>query len=174
MSEESTPTPLPKKRVKLPVLVFLLVVLAGSGFFGMKMKSGASRAVVRASRDAPEPLGEFLLNLNSSTNVYLRAEISLRFREGFKKEALAASKDAIKDAITTILRGKTPQEIRADQTASLKRQLASAINAILILNGSPDDRAAFEGDGPTANAKEGWDSASGPVLNVYFTSFATQ
>ncbi|HVT14121.1 MAG TPA: flagellar basal body-associated FliL family protein [Fimbriimonadaceae bacterium] len=194
--------PTAKKKGKLPVIIVLVALIAGGGFFGMKMKSGGGgpkKVVIKAAPEAIALDKEFLVNLSNGANTYLRAEIAFEVRDGFKKEDLDANMPAIRDAINQIFRSKSLQEVSASQTANLQKEIAEAVNAILIGHMKDEDKKAqadFEKAAKDAQSAEkpkddgkkddaSKDDASkddaetficpaGPVLNVYFTSFTTQ
>src|SRR5437016_4598769 len=88
-----------KKKSKLPVIVMLAVLIGGGGFFGLKSKSrGPKKTEVKAGTVVALDK-EFLVNLAGGPNVYLRAEIALELRDGFKKEDLDADMPAIRDCL---------------------------------------------------------------------------
>lgn len=194
MSEEAKVSPdakVKKKKGKLPVILVLVLLLAGGGFF-MKSKGAPKKVAIKAG--TIEALDkEFLINLASGPNTYLRAEIAFRLRDGFTKEKLDESMPAIRDCINDIFRSKSLQEVGSDQTLELRKEIASSVNEILVDEMKPEEKkaqaelekAAAE---PKTEAKKPidpkaakeladrteWVSAAGPVLNVYFTSFTTQ
>ncbi|MBV6457363.1 MAG: hypothetical protein HONBIEJF_00471 [Fimbriimonadaceae bacterium] len=198
MSEAATPAtdaPKKKKKGKLPVILLLAVVLGTGGFFGMKMRGGGPQKEPEIKLGEIVPLEEFLLNLRDG-RTYLRTEIALHFKEGFKKEGFDKSLPAVRDGVISVL---TSQSLGVVSTMEgkekLKAELATTINGILeSLEPKPEvkkehgkDKKETEGgkDKETADkAKDDaaskepkhpdWQSQTGPVLKVYFTSFATQ
>lgn len=185
-----------KKKGKLPVIIALVALLGGGGFFVMKSK-GAKKG------KPPVKLGpisdikdEFLVNLRDSSGNYLRVAVSLQFADGTKAEEVEKSMPAIQDAINMRLRAKSLSDVRTlDGTRELKREIAADINAVLDDGTKKDDAAKTpdkpeegktEGDKKDDGKKddapkdsgdpipEGWDSAKGPVLKVLFRSFAWQ
>lgn len=189
-----------KKGGKLPILIALVSVLAGGGFFMMKAKGGGHEPPP-PKLGTIEPLEEFLVNLKEG-NVYLRAEIALHLDKAFTKEKLDKSLPAVEDAIVNLLGARSSSEIRTlDGKAKLKRDLAEAINKVLVAAEKAENPEAAEEEPATkkpekktrADKKDAkapsvpkkdppppkilhpeWDSETGPVLKVYFTSFATQ
>ena len=193
MSEEAKEAPAGKKKGKLPVIIRLLALVGGGGFFGMKMKGGGPKKVeIKAAAETVPFDKEFLVNLNSQGgNTYLRAELSLELREGYPKESLDPSMPAIKDTVIKILRSQRLQDVSADKTDDLQHTIAVAINKILVEHMKPEEKTAQDGfekeaaseakstpkaDGGSSDgdAKESFTCPAGPVLNVYFTSFTTQ
>jgi flagellar protein FliL len=190
MSEEVKEAPeTKKKKGKLPVILALLLVLGGGGFFVMKGKGGPPKVVVKAGT-AEQIKDEFLINLAGGPGIYLRAEVALQLRDGVKKEGLEEHMPAIRDAINQILRSKTLQQVGASQTEKLRKELATAINEILIGHMTPEEKKAqteFEkatSEEPAhekdkknkkeEEKEEEWACPAGPVLTVFFTSFTTQ
>lgn len=196
--KEATEEVKKKKGGKLPIVIALVAVLAGGGFFMMKAKGGAHEPPP-LKLGAIEPLKEFLVNLKEG-NVYLRTEIALHLKDGFKKEDLDKSLPAIEDAVVTLLGARGSAEIRTlDGKAKLKQDLAAAINKVLeaaekaahpeeeahdasaeekgqdkAAQDKKDAKDAKKDAEPSEPQHPDWDSQTGPVLKVYFTSFATQ
>lgn len=164
-----------KKKGKLPVLLALVLVLGGGGFFVMKSKGNPAKVEVKLGE--VEQLEEFLVNLRGQ-GTYLRAEIALQLKEGFSKEELVKNVAAVRDAILTDLSAKSLYEVStAAGKAKLKREIAESVNAVLK---QLEEKKNPKKDKPEpANAKPKianpeWESQEGPVLRVYFSSFATQ
>lgn len=179
----------------MPVILALVLVLGGGGFFMMKGKGAPPKVEVKAGivQDLEK---EFLVNLAGGPNVYLRAEIALELREGYTKEALEEQMPAIRDCINQILRSKSLQQVGATSTQSLRTEIAKSINKILISHMKEEEKKkqeefekavedsekkSDEGDKHEKEKKaeekkdeEDWVCPAGPVLNVYFTAFTTQ
>lgn len=195
MSEAATPaTDAPKKKKgKLPVILILALVLGTGGFFGMKMRGGGPPKEPEIKLGEIVPLEEFLLNLRDG-RTYLRTEIALHVKEGFKKEELDKSLPAVRDGVISVL---TSQSIGGVSTMEgkekLKVELATAINGILESLAPPPEKKEDHGKDKKESHDKGekgekdkdepesketkhpdWHSQEGPVLKVYFTSFATQ
>ena len=192
MSEKAEEPKAKKKGGKLPIIIALVLVLAGGGFFFMKSKSGKKEAPA-IKLGLIEPLkDEFLVNL-ADGDVYLRANISLHFAEGFKAEEFAKNLDAVRDAFNTKLSSKYlrelasvsgKQKLKAEMAASANKILASAVphadekkpdkaEAEPKVEGHEGEKGEKPGEKDKAK-HEDWDSQTGPVLKVYFTTFATQ
>ncbi|MBS1716383.1 MAG: flagellar basal body-associated FliL family protein [Armatimonadetes bacterium] len=187
-----------KKGGKLPLIIILALVLAGGGFFAMKSKAPKPKPKVEAG--TIEPVGEFLVNLAGGGQVYCRTEIAVLLKKGVEKKELEENMPAIKDAIITVLRSTTSNDIRDSAgTALLKQDLCEAVNKVLEANAkkpdkpeasdsklSDDPKKADKKDAAEEPAKDAkgkhvlkkheheWDSDEGPILKIYFTSFATQ
>ncbi len=176
----------PKKKGKLPIILIVVVVLAAGGFF--KMKGGGKKEAPAVKLGETESLGEFLLNLNGSEDgeTYLRAEISMQMKEGVKKEEFEKDLPAIKDTVLQILRTKTAAELSARNMPILKFEIAAKVNKLLNEASEKSDGAdegkkkkkkkdeEEESADPEEREHPDWDSDEGPVLKVFFTSFATQ
>lgn len=187
-----------KKKGKLPVIAMLVVLIAGGGFFGMKMKGGGApkKPEVKSGEIAPIDK-EFLINLRGQ-NQYLRVEIALELREGYKKEELDANMQSVRDTIIQIFRSKTLAEVSSDHTEGLKKEIAESINDILISHmkdeekktqedidkslkpakseegKSKKDEKSKDSEDSSDEPKNDWVCPGGPVLNVQFTNFTTQ
>ena len=187
--------PTAKKKGKLPVIIAVVLVLAGGGFF-MKSKGGPPKVEIKPGISL-EIEKEFLVNLANGPNTYLRAEVALKMREGYTKEGLDESMPAIRDCINQILRSKSLQQVGSNATPALQKEIAVAINKILIGEMKDDDKkkqkefekAVLEEAKHESEAKgkdkhkeeeskdgkeEEWLCPAGPVLTVYFNSFTTQ
>lgn len=176
----------PKKRKgKLPILIALVVIFAGGGFFGMKMRGG-SAAKPEIKLGAIEPLQEFLVNL-AGTSSYIKVEIALHLREGFKKEELDKNLPAVRDAVVMRLSSRSLKDVNSFAGKErLKRELALDINSVLeSLSAKPEHQSEEKDAKKDKNPEEkkeaaskpknpDWVSEEGPVLKIYFTSFATQ
>jgi len=164
----------PKKKGKLPVIIALVAVLAGGGFFMVKSK-GAKKAKPAVKLGPISDIKEeFLVNLKDAGGNYLRVAVSLQFADGVKAEEVEKSMPAMQDLINLRLRSKSLGEIRSlEGTKLLKRQIAADINSVLSESEKKDGE-----EKPPEKAEEkipdGWDSAKGPVLKVLFRSFAWQ
>lgn len=158
----------PGKSSKMLVLIMLAVVLAGGGFFGMKIMGAAK------GKEAPKPkvgevleLQEFLVNLKDKT--WLKVSLALGIAEGAELHAAggghgegAATDDPkMRDIIIQVLTSKQLDDIVSPEG---KEQLKADILA--KLNGSYGEHQGEHGKG------EG--GASGPFLEVYFTAFSYQ
>ncbi len=163
-----------KKGNALPLIVALVLFVAGGGFFMMKSKGGdAPKKHEAPSLGTIEPVKEILVNLAGGGS-YLKAEISLHMVKDFKKEDLDKNMPAVSDAIILCLKSKRLADIQnAGQLSALKREIAGNVNAILTADSKEKDSKDAR-DAIPQKIPDGYDSADGPVLKVYFTSFATQ
>lgn len=178
--EKATEVAAPKKKGKLPLILALVVLLGGGGFF-MKMKGGPP-VKEEITLGTIEPLEEFLVDLNNR-QVYLRVEIALHLKKGFEKKSFDENLMPIRDAIILRLRSKNPSELSSTGgLVRLKHQIAADINRSLEklvhkdekAKDSKDKDAKDKDDKPKEREHPDWDSDEGPVLKVYFKSFATQ
>lgn len=191
MSETVEETPKKKGGPKLPILLALVILLAGGGYFAFKLKSsGKSAEKPKVELGEVVALDEFLVNLNSGT-AYLRAEISLQLRKGYEKAEFDKNLAAVRDAIVMELSSRQMTEVTTTEgKIALKRQLAESINAVLAISEPAKNEKPEAGKGPKGKkpaedlaptpSKPGeptnpdWDSDEGPVLRVFFTGFTTQ
>jgi flagellar basal body-associated protein FliL len=198
MSEAAAPVEGAKKKSKLPIIIALVAVLGGGGFFMMKGKGAKKEKPAVKLGPISDIKDEFLVNLRDNNGVYLRATVSLQFADGTKAEEVEKSMPAIEDLINARLRTKSVAEIKTlEGTQTLKREIATDVNAILSEDKSKDKEAdksdksdssdkSDKSDKSDEKSKdsekgkkeskvpEGWDSAEGPVLKVLFRSFAWQ
>lgn len=184
-TEEAAPK---KKGGKMIIIVVLVLLLGGGGFFMMKRGGGGPPKPPEAELGTIEPVAEFLVNL-ADGRTYLKAEIAVHLDKNFKKEELAGNMPAVKDAIVARLRSLTPDKLRSESGMRLvRRGLAADLNKVLQ-SLHKDEKAAPKAKEPGEKAGKGkeakpdpkakpkhpdWDSQEGPVLKVYFPSFATQ
>lgn len=187
MSEAAKEEAPKKKKGKLPMIIALVAILGGGGFFVMKGKGKKhEKPVIKLG--VIEPIPEFLVNL-AGGQTFLRTEVALQFAEGFKKEELDKNMPAIRDAILSELTTRSQSELKSlAGKRKLKIRIAEAVNALF-----PGEDAHGEAT-PSEDAKDSkdtkkkdekkedkpkdenpeWDSQTGPCLKVYFTSFAMQ
>lgn len=180
-----------KKKGKLPVIVMLAVLLGAGGFFGVKMRQPKVEKEPEVKLGEVMALKEFLVNLTDGGK-YLRTEIQLHLKEGAEIKAGGEGEGGggpetgiIQDAVIRVLTSKSSEEIQSSAGKDkLKREIAEAVNKALEeyeqskKGGKPEGEAKGEKDAKpgaeTARKHPTWASDTGPVLKVYFTSFATQ
>ena len=175
MDEQQPAPPEPaKKKGKLPVIAVLALVLASGGFFATKMRGGPAKKPVIELGTTAEIKDEFLVPLMGESS-YLRANISLRLAKGANDKLVEEEIGAIRDAIIMTIKSKWLKEIQTiEQIKELKAQIAEAVNKVIEESepkGSKKEPAKAKVGSP---ANPDWDSQTGPVLKVYFTTFATQ
>lgn len=204
MSEEAAIAEAPvKKKSKLPIILVLVLVLGGGGFFAMKMRGGKPKVEIKLGKEKPAELKEFLVNLRDQ-GVYCRAEIAIGLAEGAKATIVEEHEAAVRDAINMRISSKRLAEVNTiEGLRQLKRDIAADLNKILAEpkeekkpaedanadDAKADDTAdkkdgktapkkaepkADEPEAPAAPKHPDWDSDTGPVLKIYFSSFATQ
>ena len=180
-----------KKKGKLPIILALVLVLGGGGYFMMKGKSKpAEKPKIEISEEIAE-IPEILVNLRSE-NSYARMSLGLQFVKGFDTHHMDAIKPAIRDSIIMVVSSKTLGDLSTPESKlELKEEIAAAINASLHA-AHPDPKAESKPD-KAAKPKDGhegddhgksvprakrahpeWDSDEGPVLKVFFSDFVTQ
>lgn len=186
MAEEHAPGGT-KKPSKLLVIILLAVVLGGGGFFGFKIVS-ARGAVFKAPKvGSTVQLEEFLVNL-ADGKTFLKAGIALGIAEGMalghggggqgKKEG---EPPEVRDAIIMILTSKQPADLATTEgKEQLKHEIIKRLNEMFYRksHGKKTEENPVSTDKPTEGPEQGTHSEEepnrGPVLEVYFTSFATQ
>lgn len=189
-----------KKKSKLPIILVLVLLVGGGGFFVMKMRGGRAKVEIKLSKEKPAELKEFLVNLQDP-GVYCRTEIALGLADTAKPTLIDEHEDAVRDAINLRLCSKHLKDVSTPGgLEELKREIATDLNKVLAEpkddkkpdDANPDEPAKPEGavpgkkatkPGDSADASDQaavapqhpeWDSDTGPVLKVYFSSFATQ
>lgn len=186
MSEAAAPEA-PKKKGKLPIILALALVLGGGGFFMMKGKGEKKEehkpTLVLAEKETE--MEEFLTN-TGNPSVYVKAKLSVRLTKEYTDEKFNNNVGDVRDAVLGVLNSTQPADITdASKRSELKHRLAEAMNTALEgpLEGGGehgehgDDapkRKGKETEKPTEEASADWDSSTGPVLQVRFSSLATQ
>jgi flagellar FliL protein len=186
MSEEAAAEkPAKKKGGKLPIIIALVLVLGGGGFFMTKGKSGKKeKPAVKLGEIQTMP--EFLVNLKDGEH-YLRTEVALQTKEGLEKEKFDKMLPTVRDAILGVLTSKSLEDVRTlEGKDKMKKEIAKAVNEAIEDPEEKDDSSdkdkGDKSDGESKKKKKeikidihtDWDSQTGPVLKVFFTSFATQ
>lgn len=181
-----------KKGGKLPVIIAVAVVLAGGGFFMMKGK-GKEDKPKKVELGEPVVLKEILVNL-ADGETYLKTEIGLQCDKTFDAKELEKDAPIVNNAIILILKSKKPSELKdLNGLRKLQREIAAKVNAALpkkegedskdskdSKDDSKDDKKSKKSsDADSKNSKDDapeseFDSDTGPVRKVYFSSFATQ
>lgn len=186
-----------KKSPKLLVIILLAIVLGGGGFFGMRIM-GAKKAQPKAPKvGAVVQLDEFLVNL-ADQKTFLKCQLALGFQEGYEFHGAGAHAEGetppemirLRDAIISVLTSKKPKDVATPAGKDrLKAELIEAINRVLGAHDHEED--ASDAKSGSAQPKETGKHAdkttdspdqksgekaepTGPVLEVYFTSFVTQ
>jgi flagellar basal body-associated protein FliL len=182
-----------KKLGKLPIVIVLTLVLGAGGFFGMKARDGGgSQEKPPAALGEIQQLEEFLVNL-SDPNAYVRTDIAFHMVKDYDIAKLGFYMAPIRDAINLKLKATTLAQVsKPEGMMRLKREMAETVNRVLLeaeaneaagkgkAKPKEEEKSSEPGDdGKRAETEpkkipEGWDSAEGPVLKIYFVSFATQ
>ena len=180
-----------KKGGKLPIIIALVAVLGGGGFFMTKGKKDAKKepeiALGKVEVLLPD---EFIVNM-ADGQTYIRAKVALLPKEGFVAEDLKAHDAQLSDIVIRILKSTSPRDVVTDlQITKLKRKIATEINKALheYSHEEPSkkettkkkkkkltpEEEAEEAAAAEEEIPEGWDSAEGPILKVFFKTLATQ
>ncbi|MEX2242271.1 MAG: flagellar basal body-associated FliL family protein [Fimbriimonadaceae bacterium] len=169
------------KKGKLPVIIVLVAVLGGGGFFGLKMASGGKTEKAAQLKLGDNThvlsLGEYMVNTTDG-KTFLKASVMVHLAEGTHLFSEAgghgegAGVEAMApyvDAIRAILANQTYTDLqRSDNVGRLKKEIAGAVNE-LYRKRNPGHKPA---KAPTTDAdNESWQSHEGPVLVVYLTEF---
>lgn len=203
MSEEVKDEAPKKKGGKMPIILALVLMLGGGGFFMMKKGGKPVKPEIKLGKEEILLPDEFIVNMLDG-HTYVRAKIGLRGTEKFKAEEALSHNAEISDVINSILKTTRPDEIITEaQVKKLKIRVAAALNKIFIdaepkkpgegkSDAKKDSKSAEEstnaeggsntekkGDdkkskGAEPKIPDGWDSAEGPILKVFFKALATQ
>jgi len=181
MAEEVVEVAPKKGGNKMMIIIVAVLMLITGGFFGLKMSHAGGKA---AGPPLPElgvdaehilEVHEFLVNLAGSNDggKYLRTDISVQTAKSFKKDDLTLYLPAVEDAINAVLSKYSTEEIKQlGFKDKLKKEIAQAANEALV-KANPPSKDEKKSDQPLPHHPE-WDSDSGPILRVYYTSFAFQ
>ena len=154
MSDAAKPAAPAKEKKPLnlmPIMMAVMLVLVLA--IGAKVFLGGAKASAKQVKKVEEvgvsmPLEEFLVNLNGSTDHYLKTTIALGLKKGLAEEQVKEHVPAIRDAILSVLQTKTSKELS-----------------------SPKEREALKDE---LKEKVNTEVSTSPVVKVYFTAFATQ
>ncbi|HDP69623.1 MAG TPA: hypothetical protein ENN38_02300 [Actinobacteria bacterium] len=143
-------------KFKVPILIILVVGLAVGTAFGVMKFMGKSSAPENEKKEEVEldvgamvSMGSFTVNLAGSDS-YLQLEVSIELEKDNKplKDEVKTRKTQIKDAMLTILRSKTPDQVRtAEGEEQLKKEIKNGVDSLLTC---------------------------GKIKGVYFTTFIMQ
>ncbi len=180
----------PKKKGKLPMILVVALVLGGGGFFmlgGKKEKKAEPELALGEIIPFEE---KFLVNLRDQ-DTYLQASIAVHLDKHFKKEAFEKNLAAVQSAVVLRLSTLSKADAASEEgKLALKRLLALDMNR--ALEALAEDHGEEKKDDKKKKKKDEheeeeltdvpaderefpqFDSESGPVLKVYFTSFAMQ
>ncbi len=173
----------PGGKGKLLVIVLLAIALGGGGFFGMKVLRGGKHGPVKLKVGKVVTLKEFLVNLTGSKPVWLKTEIALGIAEGMElghgggHEGGGEDPPEVRDAINMLLMSKSAKDLATvEGKEQLKREIIQTLNKLLSKeHGSPAENLQTADNGTHSPDKESeGETNSGPVLEVYFISFAMQ
>jgi len=165
-----------KKKSKLPMLLVLVLVLGGGGFFA-KTKMAHKKEPPKAPKvGSTIELDEFLVNLAHGSS-FLKCKVALGLVEGKDAKSLEEKMPALKDGIVMMLSSKSEAELRdTEGKVALKTAIKDTLNGILRekSEGAEANNAHREPNknGATSGDAQAPKQTDGPVLEVYFTAFA--
>lgn len=177
-----------KKKGKMPMMIALVVMLVAGGFFGMKMGSGGKKVEPKTELGEVVSLGEFLVNL-SDGRTFLKTDISVHVAKnghldeskgGGEHGAKVEAPAAVRDAVVAVLSSQSLDSVNSPEgKLALKKAIAKAINAVAPHEKEEGEKSEKKHKKKGDDEEEeiidpSWDSQTGPVLKVYFTTFATQ
>lgn len=191
-----------KKGGKLPIILALVLVLGGGGFFMMKGKGKEKKKEpeIKLGKVELEMKDEFTVNLADGTT-YARFKVGFLPKDGFKAEEFEHHSGEVADAIIAVIKTTDQKETLTEtHLKAIKKRIAAKLNKIFVEEKHDEEPAEDEKDKKKkkkgedeedSHAKkkksshdeepaeedeipEGWDSAKGPILKVFFKAFATQ
>lgn len=173
------------KPPKMPVLIMLAIVLAGGGFFGMKIM-GATKGKEPEKPKVGEvlELQEFLVNLKDKT--WLKVSLALGIAEGAELHAgggghgkgAATDDPKMRDIIIQVLTSKQLDDIVSPEgKEKLKKDILARLNEAYGEHEEESHKTEEQEEqkpADQATKSEGAHSPNGPFLEVYFTAFSYQ
>src|SRR5436190_19515418 len=98
----------------MPIMMGLMLVLVLA--IGAKVFLGGSKAGAKEAKKVEEvgislPLEEFLVNLNGTSDHYLKTTMALGLKKGLTEEQVKEHIPAMRDAILTVLQTKSMKEL---------------------------------------------------------------
>lgn len=190
MSAKPTTEEAPKKKGKMPLVLIVALVIGGGGFFAMKGKGKKhEEPEIKLGHVVALPK-EILVNLREQ-ETYLRVEVSLQLLEKVDEKKFEEYIPAVQNAFIMRLSGLEAKDIATpEDKQALKRVLCKDANDAIKLMGwkAPGTEGEEESDKEKDKKKKKkaeedtsgeveypeFDSDTGPILKIYFTSFATQ
>ncbi len=192
-----------KKGGKLPIILALVLVLGGGGFFMMKGKGKKEKKEpeIKLAKAEIEMKDEFTVNLADGMT-YARFRVSFLPKDGFQAATFDAHAGEVADAVIGVIKTTKKEEtITETHMKAIKKRIAAKLNQIFKeekheeeeeedsgkkkkkKKGHEDeeedtshkkDKHAEDEEEEEEEIPEGWDSAKGPILKVFFKAFATQ
>jgi flagellar basal body-associated protein FliL len=191
-----------KKGGKLPIILALVLVLGGGGFFMMKGKGKVKKKEpeIKLAKAEIEMKDEFTVNLADGLT-YARFKVGFLPKEGFAAASFDAHAAEVADAVISVIKTtKKDDTLTEAHLKVIKKRIAAKLNKIFAdtehkeEEEEPDEKdkkkkkkSDEEEDTHSKKKKsldeepaeeeeipEGWDSAKGPILKVFFKAFATQ
>lgn len=151
MSEKASAGGAKKGGKNMIVVIVLVIGLAGGVFAGKTFFGGKEKTPEKPKVGHSLSLGEFVVNLNDSH--FLKTEIALGMKEGIQAEKLKEETAPLRDIVIMTLSGKERNELNSiEGKEGAKEKIKSQVNKILKEKTKEEES----------------------VLEVYFTSFATQ
>ncbi|MEI7577018.1 MAG: flagellar basal body-associated FliL family protein [Armatimonadota bacterium] len=191
-----------KKGGKLPIILALVLVLGGGGFFMMKGKGKEKKKEpeIKLAHAELEMKDEFTINLADGMT-YARCKVAFLPKEGFQAATFDAHAGEVADAVITVIKSTKKEETLTEaHLTAMKMKIAAKLNKIFHeekpeeeeesdkdtkkkKKKSDEDAGASHGKKKSSHDEEpveeeeipeGWHSAKGPILKVFFKAFATQ
>ena len=191
-----------KKGGKLPIILALVLVLGGGGFFMMKGKGKEKKKEpeIKLAHAEIEMKDEFTVNLADGLT-YARFKVGFLPKEGFTAATFDAHAGEVADAVISVIKTtKKDDTLTEAHLKAIKKRIAAKLNKIFADTEHKEEEESDETDKKKKKKSEdeedthskkkkshdeepeeeeeeipeGWDSAKGPILKVFFKAFATQ
>jgi flagellar basal body-associated protein FliL len=192
-----------KKGGKLPIILALVLVLGGGGFFMMKGKGKDKKKEpeIKLAKAELELKDEFTINLSDGLT-YARFKVAFLPKEGFQTATFDAHAGEVADAVITVIKSTKKEETLTEvHLTAMKLKIAAKLNKIFKEEEHKEEEPESDKDKkkkkkadeeevdshgkkkkPSHDEEpveeeeipEGWHSAKGPILKVFFKAFATQ
>jgi flagellar FliL protein len=162
-----------KGKGKLPLILALVLVLGGGGFFA-KTKMGHKAKPPPPKVVAIVPIDEMIVNLANTTS-FLKCQFAFGVADAKYAKEAEEKMPAIKDAIVMTLTSKSTQDVKdLAGKEKIKSEIKDALNTILGEHEPGADNQSEEHAKTLKSTEDGSGSyhPTGPVLEVYITSFA--
>ena len=189
-----------KKGGKLPIILALVLVLGGGGFFMMKGKGKEKKEPeIKLGKEELEIKDEFTVNLSDGLT-YARFKVGFAVKEGFTAEEFDHHAGEVADAVISVIKSTKKEETLTEaHLKAIKKKIATKLNKMFAetehkeqeepdkkedkkedkkkkIQGEEERTKNSDAEAPAEGHEipEGWDSAKGPILKVFFKAFATQ
>ena len=164
--------------ILLIVLIILVLIIAGVGAWlllgkddaGKSSASGGKEDAVLGPLQYLTLVPEFIINFGPNSKVrYLQVDLQVATRDESALKTVGTYRPVLRNDILVILSGQTFDQLRSrDGKQALQKKLLNTINKVVTSAGKPPAKNVAQEPATTEQA------VTGPIENVYFTSFIMQ